>query len=105
VPDVPDGLQPLRVRPSRWLFASRIVSMLGNAIAPVALAFAVLSLPGATATTLGLVLVGRTIAQIVCLIVARVVADRSPRYLVMMVAELLAGKGQVGGPGRLAPGK
>lgn len=85
----------LRDRPFRLLFASRTVSMLGNAIAPVALAFAVLSLPGATATTLGLVLLGRTAAQVVCLIVAGVVADRMPRYLVMMAAELLAGATQV----------
>jgi len=69
--------------------------MLGNAIAPVALAFAVLSLAGATATTLGLVLLGRTAAQVVCLIIAGVVADRLPRYLVMMAAELLAGTTQV----------
>ncbi|MEU7586543.1 MFS transporter [Micromonospora sp. NPDC049230] len=92
---MPDRFEALRDRSFRLLFASRTVSALGNAVAPVALAFAVLSLPGATATTLGLVLLGRSVAQVVFLIVAGVVADRLPRYAVMMTAELLAGTTQV----------
>jgi len=92
---VPDTFQALSDRSFRLLFGSRTISVLGNAVAPIALAFAVLSLPGATAATLGLVLLGRSAAQVVCLIIAGVVADRLPRYQVMMAAELLAGTAQV----------
>lgn len=92
---MPDRFELLRDRSFRLLFASRTISSLGNSVAPVALAFAVLSLPGAMATTLGLVLLGRSGAQVVCLIVAGVVADRLPRYAVMVMAELLAGAAQV----------
>ena len=46
---------PLREREFRLLFAGRTISLVGSAIAPVALAFAVLDLTG-SATDLGLVL-------------------------------------------------
>jgi predicted MFS family arabinose efflux permease len=91
---VPGRLAAFHDRPFRLLFFSRTVSVLGNAVAPVALAFAVLSLPGGSATGLGLVLLARSVAQVVCLIIAGVVADRLPRYQVMMTAELLAGAAQ-----------
>ena len=52
------SLAPLREREFRLLFAGRTISLLGSAIAPVALAFAVLDLTGST-TALGLVLAAR----------------------------------------------
>jgi hypothetical protein len=52
-------LGPLRERQFRLLFAGRTVSMLGSAMAPVALAFAILNTLGGSATELGLVLTAR----------------------------------------------
>ena len=47
-------MHPLRLVPFRWLVTGQTINGLGNAIAPIALAFAVLDL-GGTATELGLV--------------------------------------------------
>jgi len=58
---------PLREREFRLLFAGRTVSLLGNAIAPVALAFAVLDLTGSK-TDLGLILAAREIPLVVFLL-------------------------------------
>ncbi len=95
VQHVPGSLSALGNRSFRFLFAARTVSVLGNAMAPIALAFAVLALHGATAATLGLVLFGRAVAEVVFLMVAGVVADRLPRYKVMVAADLVAGGVQV----------
>lgn len=84
----------LRERSFRRLFAARTTSILGTAIAPVALAFAVLDLPGAGATELGLVLFARELPQVVFLLFAGVIADRLPRYRVMVGADLAAGLAQ-----------
>ena len=51
-------LGPLAERQFRLLFAGRTVSVLGNAIAPIALAFAVLDLTGSK-SDLGFVLAAR----------------------------------------------
>lgn len=80
----------LRDRGFRTLFAARSVSLLGDAIAPVALAFAVLATPGGSATALGLVLAARIVAQVVLLLAGGMIADRFPRLRVMVVAELTA---------------
>lgn len=74
----------------RRLLCARLVSLLGNAIMPVALAFAVLGLPGGTATDLGLVLAARMVAQLVLILVGGVIADRLPRYRVMIGSDLAA---------------
>ena len=59
-PGVVRQLGPLREREFRLLFAGRTISQAGSAMAPVALAFAVLDLTGSTAD-LGIVLaVGRS---------------------------------------------
>src|SRR5262249_44409502 len=52
---VRQDLSILRDRRFTLLFAARTASVLGSAFGPVALAFGVLALPGATATTLSLV--------------------------------------------------
>jgi hypothetical protein len=49
----------LRERPFRLVFGAQVVSLVGDGILPVALAFAVLDLTG-SATDLGLVLAART---------------------------------------------
>ena len=76
---------PLREREFRLLFAGRTISLVGNAIAPVALAFAVLDLTGSK-TDLGLILAAREIPLVVFLVVGGIWADRLPRNLVMVGA-------------------
>jgi predicted MFS family arabinose efflux permease len=86
-----EDLHILRDRSLLALFAARTVSLLGNAMAPVALAFAVLDLPGGTATTLGLVLTSRVTAQVVFVLIGGVIADRFPRIRVMVTVDIIAG--------------
>lgn len=62
--------------------------MLGSNVVPVALAFAVLDLTG-SATDLGLVLAARSVATVALLLVGGVWADRLPRHLVMLSADVL----------------
>jgi|GEM_PF-3112184 len=85
---------PLREREFRLLFAGRTVSLLGNAIAPVALAFAVLDLTGSK-TDLGLILAAREIPLVVFLLAGGVWADRLPRNRVMVGANVVSGLSQV----------
>ncbi|MFD1050778.1 MFS transporter, partial [Kibdelosporangium lantanae] len=55
--------EPLRHAAFRWLLGARVATNLGNAIAPVALAFAVLDLTG-SAVDLGIVVGARSIALV-----------------------------------------
>ena len=84
------SLAPLGEREFRLLFAGRTVSLLGSAIAPVALAFAVLDLTGSK-TDLGLVLAARQIPLIVFILVGGIWADRLPRNRVMVGADIVSG--------------
>jgi MFS family permease len=86
-------LGPLARREFRLLFAARAVSFLGSAMAPIALAFAVLDI-GGSASDLGLVLAARMVPQLIFLLVGGVWADRLPRNLVMLVADVLTGTTQ-----------
>ena len=79
------GIAPLREREFRLLFTGRTISLIGGAIAPVALAFAVLDLTGSK-TDLGLILAAREIPLIVFLLAGGIWADRLPRNLVMVGA-------------------
>jgi MFS family permease len=63
--------------------------MLGNAVAPIALAFAVLDLTGSV-RDLGLVVGARSLFNVVFLLVGGVVADRLPRQLVMVASGTVA---------------
>ncbi|PYY45877.1 MFS transporter [Curtobacterium sp. MCBD17_023] len=78
-----DRLGPLRHAPFRWLLAARTTSILGNAVAPIALAFAVLDLTG-SAADLGLVVAARSVANVAVLLFGGVVADRLPRDVVLV---------------------
>jgi MFS family permease len=80
----------LRERTFRHIFVARGVSLLGTSMAPVALAFGVLGQPGGSAARLGTVLAGRSIAQMVFLIFGGALADRFPRYRLMVTSDLLA---------------
>ncbi len=79
------ALAPLSSVPFRFLLAGRLVATTGNAIAPIALAFAVLDL-GGSASELGLVLASRTVPMVVLVLFGGVVADRLPRHLVVVAA-------------------
>ena len=70
------------------LFAARTAAVLGSAFGPVALAFGVLALPGATATTLSLVTAAEAITLVAFMLVGGVIADRLPRFRVMVAADL-----------------
>jgi MFS family permease len=76
-------LGPLREREFRLLFLGRTVSMAGNAIAPVGLAFAILDLTGKTAD-LGYVLAARSLPTVLFILVGGIWADRLPRHLVIV---------------------
>jgi MFS family permease len=86
-------LAPLRHRNFRLLFLGRVVSFAGSAMAPVALAFAVLEL-GGSPTDLGLVLAVSILPQVFFLLVGGVISDRMPRNLVMVGSNLVAGAAQ-----------
>ena len=88
-----ERLGPLARREFRLLFAARAVSFVGSAMAPIAIAFAVLDV-GGSATELGVVLAARMVPQLVFLLVGGVWADRLPRNLVMLVADLVTGASQ-----------
>jgi MFS family permease len=78
----------LRDRRFALLFAARTASVLGSAFGPVALAFGVLALPGATATTLSFVAAAEALSMVVFMLIGGVIADRLPRFRVMMTADL-----------------
>jgi predicted MFS family arabinose efflux permease len=84
---------PLREREFRLLFAGRTVSLVGGSIAPVALAFAVLDLTGSK-TDLGLILAAREIPLIVFLLAGGILADRLPRNVVMVGANVISALAQ-----------
>ncbi len=87
-------LSILRDRSFRLLFSARSVSLLGDAVAPVGLAFAVLGMPDGSGSTLGIVAAARIAAQVAFLLYGGVLADRLPRYRVMVWAEVVAGLAQ-----------
>lgn len=75
-------LGPLRFRDYRLLVTGTTTSSLGNAITPVALAFAVLDL-GGSASQLGLVVAAYALAEVVTVLFGGVLGDRVPRQLMM----------------------
>ena len=86
------SLGPLRERPFRLLFFGRTLSGVGDAIVPVALTFAVLK--HGSATDLGIVLGCEWGGRLLFLLAGGVWADRLPRQLVMIGADVLRGSVQ-----------
>jgi MFS family permease len=80
--------EALRERPFRLLFLGQAVSLLGDGMVGVALAFAVLELTG-SATDLGIVLAARTVPLVAFLLVGGVWADRLPRRPLMVTTDLI----------------
>lgn len=87
------ALEPFRYPHFRRLFAGRTINYLGNAVAPIALAFAVLDLTGSVAA-LGVVVAARSLANVALLLVGGVVADRLPRALVLTGSQVVAALSQ-----------
>jgi MFS family permease len=98
------ALAPLRHRPFRLLFAGRLASLAGSAVAPIALAFAVLEI-GGSATDLGIVLAVGTVPQIVLFLFGGVVADRLPRNLVMVGSDVVSAAAPCVVAGRVLTGE
>lgn len=89
-----DSLAPLRETNFRYYFASRTVNTAGNAMASVALAFAVLEVTDDDPAALGFVLAAHTIPMVVLLLWGGVIADRFPRTVVMQVSNLTSAASQ-----------
>jgi MFS family permease len=85
--------EPLRYSAFRAIAAGRTITALGNAVAPVALAFAVLDLTGSL-TDLGLVVGARTLANVVLVLFGGVLADRLPRRPLLVVSTVAAALSQ-----------
>ncbi|MGW6744426.1 MFS transporter [Streptomyces sp. NPDC055025] len=77
----------LRDRRFLLLAAARTVSVLGNGFARVALAFAVLALPGAGPGKLSLVLACQALPQLLFVLVGGVIADRMSRSRLMVLSD------------------
>ena len=83
-----ESLTPFRGRQFRLLFASRTVSMLGDAVSTLALAFAVLEVTH-SAADVGFVFAVRAVPLLVLLLAGGVWSDRLPRQAVMVCADLV----------------
>ena len=78
----------LRHRDFRLLFSGQAVSVLGDALLPVALAFAVLDGLDGSPGELGLVLAAQVVPMTLLVLPAGVWADRMSRRLLMLVSDL-----------------
>src|SRR6476661_6043724 len=87
LPRWPESLDVLRTREFRLLFSGQAISVLGDRMAVVALAFAVLEIGGST-SDVGLVLAAGAFPLVATVLAGGVVADRVSRRAVMVVADL-----------------
>jgi MFS family permease len=85
---LPESLDVLRTREFRLLFSGQAVSVLGDRMAVVALAFAVLEI-GGSVSDVGLVLAAGAFPLVATVLAGGVVADRVSRRAVMVVADLV----------------
>jgi MFS family permease len=90
---LPAALDVLQERNFARYLGSVVVTHLGNGMANVALAFAVLEF--GTPTDLGIVLLAREIPMIVFLLLGGVFADRIPRRTILISTDLVKGSAQV----------
>lgn len=86
-------LSPLRHPRFRWMLAARTLSITGNTIAPLAMAFAVID-AGWGVGGLSLVVGARSLVNLLMLLGGGVLADRLPRSLVLQGTSLLAAVSQ-----------
>jgi predicted MFS family arabinose efflux permease len=88
MPALRESLGVLRQRDYRLLFGAQAVSLLGDGMVNVALAFAVIGLGGG-APEIGLVFTARSVALVGSLLGGGVVGDRLPRRAVLISADLV----------------
>jgi len=81
--------------PFRNLFFARTLTVLGNSVAPVALAFAVLDM-GGSAADLGVVVAARSLFNVLFLLTGGVLADRYSRNRVLLISSMIAALSQSG---------
>jgi MFS family permease len=89
-----ESAQVLRSPRFRRVLASNVITMLGSAAAPVALAFAALGTGGET-FTLGIVLAANAIPSILILLYGGVLADRVSRSVLLVGGRIVAGTAQL----------
>lgn len=77
----------------RLQIASAVISALGTSAAPVAMAFAILD-AGGSGTAIGLVSASSTVPAVLFFAIGGVVADRLPRHLVIVGANLVSAVAQ-----------
>jgi MFS family permease len=82
-------VNPLRWHDFRRLLSGRTFGELGNAVAPVALAFAVLDRTGSVAD-LGIVVGARSVASVLLVLFGGMLADRLPRSVILQGTEIAA---------------
>ena len=88
-PTFRDGLVLLKDRDFARLFVAYLVSYLGTAMAPIAIAFGVLDLTGSTRDS-ALVIAASTTGQILILLIGGTLADRTSRHRMLVFADSLA---------------
>lgn len=91
---LPASTSVLRHRDFALLLTGQAASQLGDRLVMVALPFAVLTLPGAGAADVGVVLGSSAAALAVFVLVGGVVADRLPRQLTMLASDVVRGLAQ-----------
>src|SRR4051794_402526 len=87
-----ESLGALGERDFRLLFSGTVITNVGDRVASIALAFAVLDI--GSATDLGIVFAVRQVAEAVVLVAGGVLSDRLPRNLVIAGASLVQGTAQ-----------
>lgn len=86
---IDEPVNPMREPDFRRLLTGRTFGELGNAVAPVALAFAVLDHTGSVAD-LGLVVGARSVASVLLVLFGGMLADRLPRSVILQGTEVAA---------------
>lgn len=87
-----ENLGALRERDFRLLFTGTAITTIGDGLAGIAIAFAVLDI--GSATDLGIVFAVRQAAEALVLVLGGVISDRLPRNLVMVGASTVQGVAQ-----------
>jgi MFS family permease len=73
----------------KTLLIARIISNFGNGLGPIALAFGVLNLEDATASSLSIVMAAQMVPMVLFMLFGGVIADRFPRAMVVGVSDVL----------------
>ncbi|MBU2075708.1 MAG: MFS transporter [Actinobacteria bacterium] len=88
------SLAPLREPNFRYYYLSRLVNMIGNAMASLALAFAVLAVTDDDPAAVGYVLAAHTVPMVLLLLWGGVVADRFGRVAVLQFSNIASAVSQ-----------